>query len=309
MAATYSLVARDPFDDNDDATSEGSMDMVNDPRFTTATVLDRRLAAFTAQVGFVGGLTSGASLGQVFKLKAHLKFGYCNVVPFWKIMQSVIQLVSFFGMSVVLCLSLYSTLVSVNQSYLGNRLMTAGANGFELAKTFYMNSEICLMRHRAVKFLARALILLLVSSGGMLYVKFSEDQDIEAGFQDDELHIASTTEQPRHEAAPVFCESHIHPAGVLVMVIFCSMSWYLYYYIQLPHERLFKEIYSLRNQQEAAFGHLLEEVRAGQTPISSSDELKPQRSRALRREEAVSVQRRPAELAESPKQNGKCIFM
>merc|ERR1712228_386155 len=85
----------------------------------------------------------------------------------------------------------YSTLVSVNQAYFGNRLLTAGSNGFELAKSFYMDKDMVSLRHKAVRFLARALILLLLSAGGMLYVKFSEDQDVEAGYEtyDEEARV------------------------------------------------------------------------------------------------------------------------
>lgn len=149
----------------DDAGSDESMDMENDPRFTTETVLDRRLRAFRNEVGLVGGLTTGASLSQCFKLEKKLHFGLCDSTPAFVIWQSSVHLISFLGMSLVLFLSLYATLVSVNQSYFGNRLMTAGANGFELGRAFYMKEHMVRMRHRAIRFLARALILLIISSG------------------------------------------------------------------------------------------------------------------------------------------------
>lgn len=250
--SSYALVDVEP--PEDDAGSDHSMDMVNDPRFTTTTVLDKRLSAFTAQVGFVGGLTSGASLGQCFELKKHLKFGYCTETPAYQIFQSVVQLVAFFGMSTVLFLSLYSTLVSVNQAYFGNRLMTVGANGFELARAFYMNPMMVNMRHKAVKFLARALILLLVSAGGMLYVKFSMDQDREAGFK-----LQQGKQSHGHAS---FCDWHIHPAGVVTMSLFTAMGAYLYWFIQIPHENLFREIYALRYHEEG-FGRLLGELGHG----------------------------------------------
>lgn len=248
-------------DDDDDAGSEYSMDMINDPRFTTPNVLDKRLYAFTAQVAFVGGLTTTASLGQCFKLRKHLAFGYCTPTPWFKVGQSLLQLLSFFGMSFTLCLSLYSTLVSVNQSYFGNRLMTAGTNGFELARSFYMDPRMVQMRHRSVKYLARALILLLLSSGGMLYVKFSEDQDVEAGYEtnDDQARpIYYNVSWVAADSYSPICDSHVHPAGILVIIVFVGMAFYLYKYIQLPHEALFKRIYRMRYQQGDAFGRLLE---------------------------------------------------
>jgi len=249
----------------DDASSEYSMDMINDPRFTTPNVLDKRLYAFTAQVGFVGGLTTSASLGQCFKLKKHLQFGYCTPTPLFKVVQSLVQLLSFFGMSFTLCLSLYSTLVSVNQSYFGNRLMTAGTNGFELARSFYMHPDMVQMRHRSVKFLARALIMLLLSSGGMLYVKFAEDQDVEAGFESDDdetrpvrpVYTAFNVSVNVERQSSFLCTTHVHPAGVAVMVLLSFMAFYLYRYIQMPHETLFRQTYAMRYQQGDPFGRLL----------------------------------------------------
>jgi len=224
--------------------SEHSMDMVNDLRLTTPTILDKRLHAFTSQVGVVGGLTTSASLSQCFKLKKHLVFGYCSTTPAHVIVKSAFQLVSFFLMAVVLCLSLYSTLVSVNQAYFGNRLMTAGTNGFELARGFYMHPSMVLMRHRSVRFLARALILLLVSAGGMLYVKFCDDQDEELGELD--LPSARLVANATNAGAPGLCKSHVHPMGVLTMLFFCSMALYLHYWVLRPHESLFKELYTMR---------------------------------------------------------------
>jgi hypothetical protein len=260
----YSLVQTDGQDDEDNS-SEYSMDMVNDPRFVQPTVLDKRLYAFTSQVGFVGGLTSGASLSQCFKLKKHLEFGYCTPTPLFKVAQSLVQLISFFGMSTTLCLSLYSTLVSVNQSYFGNRLMTAGTNGFELARSFYMDRDLVQMRHRSVKFLARALILLLLSSGGMLYVKFAEDLDVEAGLETDDdqtrpiYSMYNRTVSMAHTSNWI-CSTHVHPAGVATIMLFTGMAYYLYRFIQLPHEQAFKNRYNMRYQQSDTFGGLLATV-------------------------------------------------
>lgn len=266
----YSLIETGPHED--DARSDYSMDMINDPRFTTPTVLDKRLFAFTAQVGLVAGLTAGSSLARCFGLERHLAFGFCSPTPLFKVVQSCLNLVSFFGMSIVLCLSLYCTLVSVNQSYYGNRLMTAGTNGFELARWFYMNPEMVLMRHRSIKFLTRALILLLLSSGGMLYVKFCEDQDVEAGYEtnDEQTSVVQSRSNQtfllnltnsagdRLRKRWSLCESHVHPAGILVVCLFSVMSFYLYRYIQLPHETLFRALYRMRYQSSDAFGRLLD---------------------------------------------------
>merc|ERR1711988_131644 len=101
--------------------------------------------------------------------------------------------------------------------------MTAGSNGFELAKSFYMNRYMIYLRHKAVAFLARALILLLLSSGGMLYVKFSEDQDVEAGYETDDdqtrpIYTAYNVSVSIARTNNFICTSHVHPAGVATIL-------------------------------------------------------------------------------------------
>merc|ERR1712224_767704 len=59
--------------------------------------------------------------------------------------------------------------------------------------------------------------------------------------------------------AGYFCELHMHPAGLAVVIMFSYMSFYLYWYIQIPHERSFKEIYAMRYTSGDAFGRLLED--------------------------------------------------
>merc|ERR1712070_930409 len=120
------------------------------------------------------------------------------------------------------------------------------------------------MRHRAISFLGRALILLLLASGGMFATKFAEDQDVEAGYELDdkqarvnEAKVSETHETLSAGGANFICESHMHPAGLAVIIMFSYMSFYLYWYIQIPHERSFKEIYAMRYQSGDAFGRLL----------------------------------------------------
>merc|ERR1711935_1058755 len=115
-------------------------------------IIDKRLGAFD-KMGIISGLLTGTSLTTCFQLTKSLNFGICTHAWAHEVVESTVQLISFVVMASILFMSLYSTLVSVYQSYYTYRLMTAGANGFELARTFYLDRVMVRMRHRAVKLL------------------------------------------------------------------------------------------------------------------------------------------------------------
>jgi len=121
-----------------DISSNRSMQLVNDPRFMATNIIDKRLGAFD-KMGVISGLLTGTALEACFRLTKYLNFGICVPAEAHTVVESIVQLVSFVIMSSILFMSLYSTLVSVYQAYYTYRLMTAGANGFELARTFYLD--------------------------------------------------------------------------------------------------------------------------------------------------------------------------
>jgi len=215
---------------------EKSMDLTNDPRFFTPNIIEKRLFAFNGPVALIAGLLTTTALNKLFTLVKAFNFGLCEKgVPPDVIFQGLVQICAFALMSTILFMSLFSTLVCVYQAYFTYRLMTAGTNGFELAKRFYLHPEMTMKRHRAVNLLGWGLVLLLVASGGMLYAKFSEE--------------GSPWKPPEHHMRnSVFCRRPpIHPLGFCTFMFFLLGSVYLRYSIQVPHKRLFDILYAHKN--------------------------------------------------------------
>jgi len=222
-----------------DISSNRSMQLVNDPRFMATNIIDKRLGAFD-KMGVISGLLTGTALEACFRLTKDLNFGICVPAEAHTVVESIVQLVSFVIMSSILFMSLYSTLVSVYQAYYTYRLMTAGANGFELARTFYLDPVMVKKRHRAVKLLGWGLLLLMISSGGMLYTKFSKEGDF--------LDSAADSSGP--SAGLIDCmKVHwifqiVNPLGLVTFVGFAWGSVFLYYKVVHRHKILFDRLYA-----------------------------------------------------------------
>jgi len=220
--------------------SERSMQLVNDPRFMASNIIDKRLGAFD-KMGVISGLLTGTALDTCFHLTKDLNFGICVPAEAHTVVESTVQLVSFVIMSSILFMSLYSTLVSVYQAYYTYRLMTAGANGFELARTFYLDPVMVKKRHRAVKLLGLGLLLLMISSGGMLYTKFAKEGQIPDSAADG---------HGEHKAGLIDCgQVHwifhiVNPLGLATFVSFAWGSIFLYYRVVHLHKILFDRLYA-----------------------------------------------------------------
>jgi len=224
-----------------DISSNRSMQLVNDPRFMATNIIDKRLGAFD-KMGVISGLLTGTALEACFRLTKYLNFGICVPAEAHTVVESIVQLVSFVIMSSILFMSLYSTLVSVYQAYYTYRLMTAGANGFELARTFYLDPVMVKKRHRAVKLLGWGLLLLMISSGGMLYAKFSKEGDF--------LDSAADSSGKGPSAGLIDCmKLHwifqiVNPLGLATFVGFAWGSVFLYYKVVHRHKVLFDRLYA-----------------------------------------------------------------
>jgi hypothetical protein len=222
--------------------SNRSMQLVNDPRFMATNIIDKRLGAFD-KMGVISGLLTGTALQACFMLTKDLNFGICVPAEVHTVIESIVQLVSFVIMSSILFMSLYSTLVSVYQAYYTYRLMTAGANGFELARTFYLDPVMVKSRHRAVKLLGWGLLLLMVSSGGMLYTKFSKEGDFINSAAD------SAGEGSSGGLVDDCMKLHwifqiVNPLGLATFVGFGGGSLFLYYQVVHRHKTLFDRLYA-----------------------------------------------------------------
>lgn len=224
-----------------DAASDKSMPVVNDPRFMATNVIDKRLGAFD-KMCIVSGLLTGTSLATCFELTGDLSFGICTHAEAHEVVESTMQLVAFVLMASILFMSLYSTLVSMYQSYYTYRLMTAGANGFELARDFYLDRDMVRMRHHAVRLLSWGLLLLMVSSGGLLYIKFARQSQYlneKANFGEGPRGswISDCTKGP-------WILHVVHPLGFATFIGFACGSLFLYLRVVKCLSDLFDRLYA-----------------------------------------------------------------
>jgi len=148
-----------------------SMDLVNDPRFFTGNVLDKRLGAF-AKLSMVTAIMLGTSMGQMFALKKDMNF---EELVFGWLPMGWIQFSAFILEMIVLFCCLIAVYVMVHQIFFTIRLMTAGATGVEQASMFYLNRTICMWRHIAIKCLLNGLWIFIMSAGILVFVKFYKD--------------------------------------------------------------------------------------------------------------------------------------
>jgi hypothetical protein len=202
---------------------EHSMDLHNDPRFFASNVIEKRLTAF-AGLSLIASLTTGAALEQCFRLShdVNIKSGLNH--------RSVLEILGFFCMAAVLFMSLCSTIIFVYQTFFTNRLMTAGATGFELAANFYRHPDVVNWRHFGVKCLGYGFPLMMQSAGLLLYVDIAER----------DLPLTETIAGMKIK---------FHPFALSVLVLF-TMGAGVLFYLAAVHNRLFDDQYKKRKMPE-----------------------------------------------------------
>lgn len=140
-----------------------SMDVSNDPRFFTESVIAKRLVAFQTIV-VVAVLMVNLSVKQMFTLKKSIDISTAH---------GVVQYSGFVLMTTVFLLNLTTVIVLIQQLFQTYRLLTVGPTGFEIAKSYYLNPNIVTMRHMAVKGFFFSLPAFVASSSCMVFVSFS----------------------------------------------------------------------------------------------------------------------------------------
>lgn len=148
-----------------------SMDVSNDPRFFTGTVMNKRLAAFKS-LTLVSSLMFGTALGQCFKIKKDMNFHK------WDPLVGNIAIWEFAGflLSVVVAsMCLLSLYVISHQLFYTIRLTTAGPTGFEQATMFYLTRVIVVWRHLAISCLFNGLWMFILLVGIQFFVTFYKD--------------------------------------------------------------------------------------------------------------------------------------
>lgn len=139
-----------------------SMDVTNDPRFFTESVIAKRLAAFQS-VTVCATLMVTLSVKQMFMLEKNIDV---------QTVRGVVQYTGFCLMVIVFLMNLTAVVVLIQQLFMTYRLLTAGPTGFEIAKSYYLNANIVTFRHAAVKGFFFSLPLFVASSGCMVWESF-----------------------------------------------------------------------------------------------------------------------------------------
>lgn len=207
-----------------------SMELNNDPRFFSKNVIDQRLKAF-ASLTFIGSLMIKNSLGQCFALKKDIELDRID---------GIVQLLGFFMMSVVLFCNVISVLVLAHQVFYTYRLLTAGPTGFESAASFYLNRNMIVYRHFAVKCLLLSLPLFVLSSGFSLFKKFDE-----VGLPPEE---------------PDFMVNRI--LATIVFFIFITVAA-IVIWIRWSHVKVFRRLYGHVKESEAPLMSQMQQIQAG----------------------------------------------
>lgn len=147
-----------------------SMDLQNDPRFFQPNVIDKRLSALSSLV-VVCTLVLGTSMTMLFGLKKDMHFdgsGWCYFV-------GIAHICGFYGQVLVSLFCMMSVYTICQQLYHIYRLMTSGPTGIEIAGMYYLTDSIVLWRHLAVQCLLNGLVVFVIASGLILFVKLVND--------------------------------------------------------------------------------------------------------------------------------------
>jgi len=193
--------------------------------------LDQRVSALQA-LGVVSTLMSRLALsdgGSLEGIEQMLQHGWAE----WYTFDGVVFQISFFMMSMIAFANLMATYVSVAQSYHTYRLVSTGAVGFEMAKSYYLNPNICNFRHFAIKAMMVSVPALCMACVLRHLVAF-----------DDEAADAS------HEKQSLVTFMHLSASGCFWGVAYClvglAMLW-----LHRKHDLIFKDRYEVIQKQVA----------------------------------------------------------
>jgi len=196
-----------------------SMQITNDPRFFQSSVLNKRLSAF-AGLATVSGLMVG-TCSEVISMKKDMDMHS---------LEGRLQLVSFSIMSIVLFANILATYIGVAQIYHTYRLETAGPTGFEMATSYYLNPNIVVWRHLAVKMMLNSLPAFLVSTGIRIQINF--------------VKVVEEPEKPSLYFARC--------VGFFFMLVYCTMGMVVAY-VHSKHVAIFRERYDIAAQREMPY--------------------------------------------------------
>lgn len=211
--------------DIDTLEREGTAEMVNDPRFFTENVIDKRLAAFEA-VAIVTEIMAAEAVKQCFEISKDFSF----VGPLWFV--GVIQLSGFLIMVAVMFMDLVAASVLSLQLFFTIRLMTAGPTGFDKAARFYSDNRMWSWRERAIFCVKWSIVGFMLSTGFMLFTTFY----MEGAPQEEKEYWEKHKRAHAHEYN--FHKSLAFSVLAIFVVLTMLLAW-----LMKQHQRVFDECY------------------------------------------------------------------
>lgn len=213
------------FEDGPLLSREESMEISNDPRFFTDSVIDKRLVAF-------GSLVVVSTL--MLENSADIGFAMRKTMSLESV-EGALQLLAFLILMGIVLANVVSTYVGVAQPYHSLRLATSGPAGFEASAGYYLHKDITVYRHLAVKCMLLSIPWFVMANGFRMVPKFVWD----ARDADPKEHKRSQGKGiERWISIPVM----LHIESFIPTVLFL-LAAIVVWCIHLQHIRIFQENY------------------------------------------------------------------
>lgn len=230
-----------------------SMEISNDPRFFTDSVIDKRLLAFgSLVVASTLLLENAADIG--FEMQKRMSLDS---------VESTFQLLGFLILMGVLLVNVVSVYVGVAQPYHSLRLATSGPAGFEASASYYLHKDIIVYRHIAVKFMLLSIPWFVLANGFRMVPKFVwEAQDaapklnVEEHKKGDESAVDTGHFLWFHPPTSQFM---LHVESVFFIMVFL-LTAIVVWSVHLQHMRIFQENYD-KVWHRTGMSALIPEVR------------------------------------------------
>lgn len=206
-----------------------SWDMVNDPRYFSENVIDKRLAVFSdGGLAVVSGLLLSMVIDQVNDMNKAFSL---DTVDGW------LQFAAFAIMAALIFCYMLSLYVSVAQLYHTLRLVSAGSLGYDMASMYYLNPRIMFWRHLAIKVTLLSLPLFVVASALRMVFKIDEaSRDMTGVLPDRVSHLQARITLPAGGSVTLL--------GLMACMFFCAQGCCFWCVIHRHHNQIFEEKYA-----------------------------------------------------------------
>merc|ERR1712032_87929 len=209
---------------------EDSMELSNDPRFFTDSVIDKRLTAFGSLV-VVSTLMLENSADLGFEMKKTMSF---------ETIEGALQFVGFLILMCILLANVIGTYVGVAQPYHSLRLATSGPAGFEASASYYLHKDIIVYRHLAVKCMLLSIPWFVMANGFRMVPKFAWDAAPDVAPKRKPKVDGDNSAAGSFSFLSASLVEHVESYLVALLFLLAAI---LVWFIHMQHMRIFKDNY------------------------------------------------------------------